>query len=250
MSAIELRQIWEEYRRQNITNINCGMLRRIGKTECLIQIMLECPVSVRKVLIVPSDRNTTQFMLHGGLNLIYINSTSQSINEFFRGNNDPTAVYADEVPNAQYLIEALHINSIHFIAGFYSDFEHLQRQEDRNVRRTLGFDLSNVPDFSSISLVSPPINQSDRILETSRRTNHIGIEPITDRNISVFGDLNSDLDTINFSTTSNHQQNNFSYEDINRAISMIKEQEQTIKHIKPTITIKQTTVNKMKFISR
>jgi len=232
MSAQELRQIYEMYRQQHILNINCGILRGIGKTECLIHLMLECPITIRRVLIVRTQNERRQYLnVDGLISLICI--TSSEVEQYFRGNNNPTYVYADEVPNAQELIENLHRDSIRFIAGFYSDFESLYRQEDRNIRRN----VLGSAQFINCSAVYDPTGENAR-LDLNSIINSQG--SIMDRYLS--GES---------TTTFNSQPVLLNQDDIDRTINEIMRSEnKKAEHIKNTVKIKLPTINKMKFISR
>jgi hypothetical protein len=97
-------------------NINCGSLRRIGKTHTLRRIMSEFRAqdAVRRIiLIVPTMnyRAAYEELYHDGtINLIISNQNQ------LRGQAN-AYLFADEVP----VIEQLNPNSgVEFIAGFYS----------------------------------------------------------------------------------------------------------------------------------
>jgi len=118
MSATELREIWESRRRHGDSNINCGVLRGIGKTQCLNEIISECPFGIRKLLLC--GLNLSQYTLMYPMVDMAIppNELITNPNRYITA--PVTYVYADEVPGAQTIVNSVSRTSLIFVAGFYS----------------------------------------------------------------------------------------------------------------------------------
>ena len=106
-------------RRANLsTNINCGALRRIGKTYALKQMIREYnsanPQETIAILIVNSNLigEYSEFRNNRFIRIITLNGVHNHLLGY------DAAVFADEVPNVEDLIS--NFNNVHFIAGFYS----------------------------------------------------------------------------------------------------------------------------------
>jgi hypothetical protein len=121
MSTEELLQAYNYFRNQGVRNINCGMLRSIGKTESLKTLIQQNHIiSVEDVVLVP-DRSFTRDYSEINVELITVDRTEGGLSWSyrFRGRR-PTAFYADEVPDAERLVNEFHDSNFVFVAGFYS----------------------------------------------------------------------------------------------------------------------------------
>jgi hypothetical protein len=150
-----------------IRNVNCGSLRRIGKTTTLKNLIRSFKNEnwdVTTVLLIPRNSHRE----------IY-NDISQSIDvietpsEFIRnmGRGQQIAVFADEVPNAEILVNQNQNGRINFVAGFYSvpprssrvfnppqsQIEDLRRQVD-NALVDPNYSIVSDHSFLDVSLVT------------------------------------------------------------------------------------------------
>ena len=131
MSVEELIQQLEYYRNTlNIRNINCGMLRRIGKTEALKRIIKQYYAMHPEITIYILVRNRSMIIEYNleMLNIARILSIAELQHmQSFRGQMN-VAFFADEIPNAEILFGE------NFVAGFYStlDSPSIQNQNQLN----------------------------------------------------------------------------------------------------------------------
>jgi hypothetical protein len=127
MSIEEIRQNWELQRQSNRSvNINCGFLRRIGKTQFLRQLMIEwrrSNLSSHIVLLVPNSSLIRTYQ-----DLCSYNDRQNIIDRVVVVNNfGPSElirrsyVFADEVPDAERV--CMHCGECTFIAGTYSNHD-------------------------------------------------------------------------------------------------------------------------------
>lgn len=108
-------------------NINCGNLRRIGKTTCIRTMLERTPQT--KIIIIPN-----QNLMHEYRNLarvfvlppISITGNARrryemELMSLLNGRGGDAYVFADEVPEAEELISTYCVTDrVHFVAGFYS----------------------------------------------------------------------------------------------------------------------------------
>jgi hypothetical protein len=135
MSITEIRQVWEMHRQQGLNlNINCGDLRRIGKTQFLrelivqwkdlhpthsISIWTQTPDIGQEYIDLRIDR-TVEYLFN------FFDLQCRGIRGMMRERE--LDVFSDEIPNAEEMIRR-HPH-LHFIAGVYSIVPIHQRQED------------------------------------------------------------------------------------------------------------------------
>lgn len=142
--VLNLQQQWE-YQSQSsgIRNINCGQLRRIGKTHTLIQMIREYDRNHPQrnehiVVVVPNEglgELYQRLIRERCLDRIVVVSDME---RQLRGT--PSVIFADEVPNIEQII--VRSNLWEFIAGFYNDI-HQQRISVTREQSPL-YDLSQV----------------------------------------------------------------------------------------------------------
>ena len=108
-------------------NINCGTLRRIGKTTC-IKELIRGNSQRNNVVLVP-NRNLLQD--YAGVevrpfvfptdNMRNRSRYELELSQIVRGRSEDFYVYADEVPDAENIMEMFRDSpTVHFVAGFYS----------------------------------------------------------------------------------------------------------------------------------
>jgi len=108
MSVEELRLVFDRLSTEfGIRNINCGNLRRIGKTECLKSMIRESRSECVVLVQYQYDLETYE---RDGYRAILVRDGN------FRLRGHVWNVYADEVPDAEQRI----YQPAQFIAGFYS----------------------------------------------------------------------------------------------------------------------------------
>lgn len=127
MSVEELLRSYEDTRILGYSlNINCGYLRRIGKTECLRRIIRLKPISIRGILLLPSQnfvRNWVEETRDYNISCyvcpnVYPRFNSQLNSQL--SSSSPQYVYSDEVPDAETIVRNWGRQNIEFIAGFFS----------------------------------------------------------------------------------------------------------------------------------
>ena len=128
MSVEELLRSYENTRILGYSlNINCGYLRGIGKTECLRQIIRQKPISIRGILLLPSQnfvRNWVEETRDYNISCyvcpnVYPHFNPQ-LNSQLYSSSSPQYVYSDEVPDAETIVRNWDRQNIEFIAGFFS----------------------------------------------------------------------------------------------------------------------------------
>jgi hypothetical protein len=118
MSADELKIIWQYHKNTgNVLNINCGQLRNIGKTECIKRLMDD---SRNEIMILTPYSQQYQSQIAHQIFAIWTKFGSE-FTQYYRGKSDQIDAFADEVPNAERIVNSLGRQNIKFIAGFYSD---------------------------------------------------------------------------------------------------------------------------------
>lgn len=126
-------------------NVNCGILRRIGKSLALKTMIRDS--TVRNVMVLVPNQNFRQVyyeivrlfeQTQKRFSLCIVRNTDiyQQQTMFLRGlltYNDTVHIYADEVPNAELIVSGAGNNRAVFIAGFYSQYA-LEDREGRSDR--------------------------------------------------------------------------------------------------------------------
>ena len=120
MSVEELLRTHEYNRNNGLSlNIDCGFLRRIGKTECLRYLIRNKPVSTRGILLLPNSyvRNWSEELRN--YNLVCLTRQNFSNTPPFL-TSEQNFIYADEIPEAESVVRNWGRRNNIFIAGFYS----------------------------------------------------------------------------------------------------------------------------------
>jgi len=107
-------------------NINCGTLRRIGKTTCIKELIYENREQ-NNIILIP---NSNFLQLYSNVQVRPFVFPTQDINrrryefelsQLVRGRSEDFYIYADEVPDAENIMEMFQdVPRAHFVAGFYS----------------------------------------------------------------------------------------------------------------------------------
>jgi len=109
--------MWEYNCNNNLPhNINCGSLRRIGKTNCLLQIATEFKYARPDTHILIISNLDIDLYRELDFNII----RPQNLLDIFRGISN-AIFFADEIPDAEIICRGCNLE---FIAGFYSTSEH------------------------------------------------------------------------------------------------------------------------------
>jgi hypothetical protein len=119
MSAYELMLIWQYHKNVgDVLNINCGQLKNIGKTECIRKLLNN---SLNEIMILtPYSQQYQSQIAHHQIIAIWTKFGSE-FTQYYRGKSNQIDAFADEVPNAEKIVNSLRMPNIKFIAGFYSD---------------------------------------------------------------------------------------------------------------------------------
>lgn len=131
MAEQELRELLNFYTRaQNIRNIDCGMLRRIGKTELLKKLMREHKAENPQdqiVLLTATADMALSYRQEIAQNIISYCLTQDSIHSARPYTN--VAIFSDEIERAEELTERFRDGV--FVAGFYSTSRAVQERTRR-----------------------------------------------------------------------------------------------------------------------
>lgn len=106
-------------------NIDCGVLRRIGKTSCIKQLIQNSHRSYQEnIVLVPAQSYTQEYRDIAPTFVISpwlpIEVSRMELLQVLRGADTRYFIYADEVRNAEEIIESFEPRRAVFEAGFYS----------------------------------------------------------------------------------------------------------------------------------
>jgi hypothetical protein len=148
-------------------NINCGTLRRIGKTTC-IRELIRRNGQKNNIVLVPNS-NFLQEYINIQVRPCIIPTDIENrrryefeLSQMIRGSSENFYVYADEVPDAENIMRIFeNIPTVHFVVGFYSTHnQHVYHRLDRLADRRLTSTSLQTPSFFEASWVS---NVSDEM---------------------------------------------------------------------------------------
>lgn len=125
-------------------NIDCGVLRRIGKTSCIKQLIQNSHRSLEENIVLVPSRNYSEE--YRGIAQTFVVSpfvpievSRMELSQVLRADTR-CFVYADEVRNAEEIVGTLNNTRLVFEVGFYSipyDYRRRQPEHSRNERERL-----------------------------------------------------------------------------------------------------------------